>query len=919
MSESSVPRLDLAPKLSRPLSLWNPLDYLRLVWWCLFFPQAIGWYVQCFGQAQYLKVRGRSGVIAALRDDPVQRRLVTQALVGLPIIVVALGLLCEVLGIPWNWVGVVVGVVAGVVVGVAAGVVVGVAVGVVAGVAFGAAFGVALAVGLGVLYGVAGGAAGVVALSVTFGVAIGMTIGVVFGFDVGMALGAAFVVALGVSGGVAIGMVFTVVFGVAGGVVLGVVDGIVGGVAVGVFGGVVVGATAAVFAARVPDWIVSIPLVRWRPNWGMRMAWLPLPGVQQRLERWLEQDWPAGVDNVNQVLAYSMQFVPAVGAVKNALEKAAGERLLERCATLCEDVFDWRLVRFVSADLRNALVAQAIDGLVVVPGHWRRRWQARFPVYLRIYSPAQAACAGFWLWHEQQTEAAAMAFDYVRHVRHGPEVFSIATAIVSAQQVADLTGLPNWHGSTAWLDEPSESELRPGTLHALRQLRAVAHDARVASVSAAIANRSLALNRAGAHLTELLQIGASFCPHPEWPLVEQIAKAWRDVISKAGGLVAEEVLRQPAVNPYDGYSGLPVSGSIFVGRSKIFEQISTRWAVAERLPSLVLYGHRRMGKTSILRNLDQLADRRIILIYLDMQNASWVDHTGQLLLDLAEALHDGVSKAGLDAGPAPFPTGYDSLGTARRSLNALLAKLDPQMTGQRLILAIDEFEIIEQGIVDGRIDPGFLRYLRSISQDYNWLALIFAGLHTLEEMGHDYQSAFYGLAEHIRVGYMGRDDAIRLITQPHPDFTLEYEPDLREEIYRLTYGQPYLLQRLCWELVNRWNERFITERETLPRVLTMDDLAPVLTADFFNGAGYYFDGVWTNITEAERELLRVLAGRDEGVWTITELVAATGQSEQEVDDTVRLLRRHDVIVDEVGGVRFAAELMRRWVAEYQAT
>ena len=40
-----VPRLDLAPKLKRPLSLWNPLDYLRLLYWVFFFPQALRWYV----------------------------------------------------------------------------------------------------------------------------------------------------------------------------------------------------------------------------------------------------------------------------------------------------------------------------------------------------------------------------------------------------------------------------------------------------------------------------------------------------------------------------------------------------------------------------------------------------------------------------------------------------------------------------------------------------------------------------------------------------------------------------------------------------------------------------------------------------------------------------------------------------------
>jgi len=128
---------------------------------------------------------------------------------------------------------------------------------------------------------------------------------------------------------------------------------------------------------------------------------------------------------------------------------------------------------------------------------------------------------------------------------------------------------------------------------------------------------------------------------------------------------------------------------------------------------------------------------------------------------------------------------------------------------KRLILAIDEFELIEQGIHDKRIDPGLLPYLRSINQQYWWLGLIFAGLHTLDEMGRDYRSAFYGQAQYIRLGYLAREDALKLITQPHPDFALEYEDELIDEIYRLTFGQPYLVQRLCWDLVNRWNDRFL--------------------------------------------------------------------------------------------------------------
>ncbi|MCA9941153.1 MAG: hypothetical protein KC418_21080, partial [Anaerolineales bacterium] len=42
--QGSVPKLDLAPKLNRPLSLRNPLDYARLLYWVFFFPQALRWY-----------------------------------------------------------------------------------------------------------------------------------------------------------------------------------------------------------------------------------------------------------------------------------------------------------------------------------------------------------------------------------------------------------------------------------------------------------------------------------------------------------------------------------------------------------------------------------------------------------------------------------------------------------------------------------------------------------------------------------------------------------------------------------------------------------------------------------------------------------------------------------------------------------
>ncbi|WP_062298039.1 hypothetical protein [Nostoc piscinale] len=138
---SPVPRLNLAPKLRRPLSLWNPLDYLCLLYWVFFFPQALRWYVDTFGGGYIpeAKMNWRKG-LEILRKNPIQRQLLFQGLILTVVTPLALGQILERLSVPFDWFGVAVGVAGGVAVGVAGGVVEGVARGVAVGVVFGVAF-----------------------------------------------------------------------------------------------------------------------------------------------------------------------------------------------------------------------------------------------------------------------------------------------------------------------------------------------------------------------------------------------------------------------------------------------------------------------------------------------------------------------------------------------------------------------------------------------------------------------------------------------------------------------------------------------------------------------------------------------------------------------------------------------------------
>ena len=51
--------LPYAPRRNRPLSLWNPLDYLVLLYWVFYFPQALRWYVKTLVACQLKPTAGR--------------------------------------------------------------------------------------------------------------------------------------------------------------------------------------------------------------------------------------------------------------------------------------------------------------------------------------------------------------------------------------------------------------------------------------------------------------------------------------------------------------------------------------------------------------------------------------------------------------------------------------------------------------------------------------------------------------------------------------------------------------------------------------------------------------------------------------------------------------------------------------------
>jgi hypothetical protein len=120
---------------------------------------------------------------------------------------------------------------------------------------------------------------------------------------------------------------------------------------------------------------------------------------------------------------------------------------------------------------------------------------------------------------------------------------------------------------------------------------------------------------------------------------------------------------------------------------------------------------------------------------------------------------------------------------------------------RRLILAFDEYETLHQYLSRDPDRRGrVLGAIRSFSQHQARVCLMFAGAQPFSELLRPDWAGFFVQVVHLRVDYLDRASALRLITEPVPN--LPYPTEVPARLYELTQGHPALLQRLCKELVD---------------------------------------------------------------------------------------------------------------------
>ena len=280
-----------------------------------------------------------------------------------------------------------------------------------------------------------------------------------------------------------------------------------------------------------------------------------------------------------------------------------------------------------------------------------------------------------------------------------------------------------------------------------------------------------------------------------------------------------------------GYSpyivGNPVDrDEMFFGRDGIMDQI--RRHLGDRADVILLEGNRRTGKTSILKQLEKEdALPGWVPVYCSFQDLDSMA-TPNVFRLLAKQTGWALADAGIEtwipdqpASESGRPFKWAFLSATRHAfsddhpyetLALYLSEAVEAVKPRRILLMLDEFDKLQEGIDRGKTSSQVTENIRHLLQHQSGLGAIITGSRRLKRLREEYWSALFGFGHRIGVSALPEAEARRLVTEPVAP-RIRYLPQACDLVVALCARHPFLIQSLCsrvFDLAAAGSERTIT-------------------------------------------------------------------------------------------------------------
>ncbi|MBP0018899.1 MAG: ATP-binding protein [Cyanobacteria bacterium SBLK] len=274
------------------------------------------------------------------------------------------------------------------------------------------------------------------------------------------------------------------------------------------------------------------------------------------------------------------------------------------------------------------------------------------------------------------------------------------------------------------------------------------------------------------------------------------------------------------VNPYT--VGPPVMGDRFYGREKLLYRVVRSLQTTN---VILLQGQRRIGKTSFLRQLASvLSDEQSevpnlpqrIPVLFDIQRYIQ-DTLPQFQGHLADAIVRSIES--LPVRSLEIPTLKDLEANSTFFQERWLPQVREHLGDPELVILVDEFDNFDEQI-SPHTQQSLIPFLGQLVSGESWVKWVFTLGRLSGKISLEYDP-IVSSGEEFRLTFLSVEATKELIVRSAENL-LTYNPESIEYIYKLTNGQPHLVQAVCSKIF----EHLLEEEQQIVTIQSVEAVIP---------------------------------------------------------------------------------------------